>query len=186
MSSDSAGDSSDVDAVDSVNGPQGQFTLRLHNHLPVTIADCSLMIGATARSDQESSDSNFRALNVSGGRMQAQSGTPPGMIDVYHTTSLGHLSAGRTVEQSFTADFQVKYRPWDMTVSVQNGRTTFPRISRLGTATAWIIGRLEESPILTIDEQQTQFTPREELHLFIQQILPADMPNISVSQASPN
>ena len=102
--------------------------------------------------------------------------SPEGLIDAYHMeNNVGRIPAGKKIEVSFTANFQVQYHRWDRTTSFQNAQFTLPRISRLGTANAWIIARLEDSPILNIDEQRTEFVPHQEMHLFVQEILPEDM-----------
>ena len=50
----------------------------------------------------------------------------------------------------------------------------------MGTASAWIIGRIENSPSMLIDEQRSDFVRQNQLHLFVQEILPMDMPDASV------
>ena len=67
-----------------------------------------------------------------------------------------------------------------MGISVDNANLLPPRISRLGTASAWIIAQVDESPILKIDELRTEFVPHHELHVFVQEILPEEMPDASL------
>ncbi|MCH8992216.1 MAG: chorismate-binding protein, partial [Acidobacteria bacterium] len=100
-----------------------------------------------------------------------------GLIDVYHMKGLQVLSAGATYEEAFEAEFQVIANNWDLARSWPGGSLTPPRISRMGTASAWIIGRIENSPIMVIDEQRSDFVPQEQFHLFVQEILPKDMPD---------
>jgi hypothetical protein len=38
------------------------------------------------------------------------------------------------------------------------------------------VGRISRSPILSIDEQRSDFRAFEEMHIFVQEILPEDMP----------
>jgi hypothetical protein len=102
------------------------------------------------------------------------------LIDVYHMQRLQVLSAGAAYEETFEAEFQVMINNWDMAMSWPHGSLTPPRISRFSTASAWIIGRIENSPIMMIDKQRSDFVPQKQLHLFVQEILPKDMPNSSV------
>jgi hypothetical protein len=46
----------------------------------------------------------------------------------------------------------------------------------MGAASAWIIGQNEDLSIMSIDESHSDFIPNERMHLFIQEILPEDLP----------
>jgi len=51
----------------------------------------------------------------------------------------------------------------------------------MDTTSAWIVGRLSESPVLQLDERHNEFTLQENgLHLFIQELRPEDMPDASL------
>ena len=47
----------------------------------------------------------------------------------------------------------------------------------MGTASAWIVGRTENPAIIAIDEGRSDFISNEHVHLFIQEILPENMPD---------
>ncbi len=55
-----------------------------------------------------------------------------------------------------------------------------PGLSRLGTASAWIIGRLEQSPIIEIDESRSDFVENDQLHIFMQEIEPEKLENFEL------
>jgi hypothetical protein len=133
----------------------GVFSLKLANPLPFDITDCRLDIGVTA-------DVN-------------------GLMDVYHTRHLPDLAAGGNHQETFQADFQTRHD--DRYFWSWPPRPVSPRISRLGAASAWIIGSVKNSPILSFDEQRSDFVQQEEYHFFVQEILPEDMPNGLVASA---
>ena len=143
----------------------GVFSLKVVNHLPYDIADCWVFIGVTQKTTSQ------RVADPSENRLQGLSSAAEGMIDVYHVQQLPGLSAGTTHKQEFEASFRALNR-WD--------RTLFPpRISRLGTVSAWIIGTAKNSSNLSIDLQRSEFVPHNELHLIIQEIRPENMPDAS-------
>lgn len=152
--------------------PSGTFSLTLANHLPFDITDCWILIGTT---EVESA--------VAGG---FRPGPPSsGVIAVSHRQQLARLAAGETKEMSFASQFLTTRNPWELSLQVQNGYFFPPAVSSPGAASAWFIGRIERSPGITIDEQHSEFDPYQQLHLFMQEIRPEDMPDPAVFPGTP-
>jgi len=172
----------------------GDFSLTLVNHLPFDITDCSLVIGVTqkslptAMSAQAASGqaAPFQVSRSQGVSRQAVTPTVNGPIDVYHRHQLGTLAAGATFQQAYKGQFQAQPNYRSMSRSWPGALIVLPRISHLGTASAWIIGRIENPPIISIDEQRSDFVVQEQFHLFVQEILPEDMPDTSFFLKSGN
>jgi len=161
--------------------PAGVFSLKVVNRLPFDINECWLAIGVSHKSSEqrvsEQAGSNARFRPRAGWEVIPSA---TGLIDVYHKRQLQVLAAGAVREDKFPAQFQVVHNTWDLAIPLPNGSLNIPRISRFGTASAWIIGRLEHSPGLTIDEQRSDFIPQEQLHLFVQEIRPEVMPDAAL------
>jgi hypothetical protein len=161
----------------------GIFTLNVVNGLPFDIKECWLVIGVTHRSSGQavSNQSNpYATQHYQAGLGGATASSTDGLIDVYHMQQLANLPAAGIHEESFPANFRVIEYNWDLARSWRNGSMTPPRISHLGGASAWLIGRIDDSPILTIDQRHSDFVPREHLHLYVQEIRPEEMPEASL------
>jgi len=176
----------------STGTPAGVFSLKVVNRLPFDIQECWLVIGVSQKSSEqlvsEQAGPNVR-LRARAGWANAVTPSATGLIDVYHKRQLQVLPAGAVREDAFSAQFQVIRNNWELAIQLQNGQLpsgslNIPRISRFGATSAWIIGRLEQSPGMTIDEQRSDFIPQEQLHLFVQEIRPEDMPNASLFVAN--
>jgi hypothetical protein len=159
--------------------PSGEFSLELVNHLPVSLRDCCLIIGTTL-DISEDADSLASMQDRSYGRNPVT--TKDGLIDVYHIQRIFDVQAGEAQDQTFEADFVPEgvNGYWELNKNWEGGSLNLPRLDRLGTTSAWIVGRLLESPILSLDEQHNEFTMQEGLHLFLQEIRQEDMPDASV------
>jgi hypothetical protein len=165
--------------------PAGSFSLKLVNHLPFDVTECWLIIGVTHKLTAQAAATQAVANQTGrygryGWQQSGATVSADGLIDVYHMQRLQGLSAGATYEKAFEAEFQIIDYDWDMVKSWAHGSLTPPRISRMGTTSAWIVGRIENSPSIVIDEQRSDFVPQNQLHLFIQEILPTDMPDASL------
>ncbi len=144
---------------------QAEFEVRLTNTLPVELSDCWLILGVTRAMDDEED----RDLVISRASRWNSSTSIDGLIDVYHFEALNQLAAGADYQATFDADFFVKV-PWEMERSWPGGALRLARLPRMGTAGAWIVGRLSKSPVLKIDEGWTDFTVNDEIHLFLQEL----------------
>jgi hypothetical protein len=173
----------DGSQTSSTGMPAGVFSLKVVNRLPFDIKECWLVIGVSRKSSEqpvaEQAGPNAR-IRPRAGFANTVTPSATGLIDVYHKQHLHVLPAGAVREDAFQSQFQVMHNNWDLAIQLPNGSLNIPRISRFGAASAWIMGRLEHSPIMTIDEQRSDFIPQEHLHLFVQEIRPEDMPDASL------
>ena len=162
----------------------GAFSLKLVNHLPFNITECWLVIGATRISPPKAipppQQQVIQLPGAAGLQTIAAPAAQSGLIDVYQMQTLPVLLAGATHEENFAANLRPIINVDDMVRSWRGGWLVAPRLSRLGDATAWVIGRIENSPIMSIDEQRCDFVRGEQFHLFVQEIRPEDMPAASV------
>jgi hypothetical protein len=153
--------------------PQGEFSLKLVSRLPLDLTSCWLVVGASSYLPVNANTPP--AVQFPGGPGQMATPSIEGLIDVYQRRQVSALAAGAAHEETFDASFQVVQNPWELSIPLPDASLSPPRINRLGTASAWIIATLEDSPMLTIDEPHSEFIPRQHLHLYIQEIRPEDM-----------
>lgn len=160
--------------------PSGVLSLKLVNQLPFDLKECWLIVGVTCTSSEQA-DLNQSTGYGPYGMSGSQAAVPiDGLIDVYHRSQFQLVASGETRADSFEADFQVVRNTWDQMIHLPGGALSPPRLARLGTASAWIIARIDDSPIITIDEQHSDFVPQEHLHLYVQEILPENMPDAAL------
>lgn len=164
--------------ISSLDMPTVPVTMQLKNNLPFELSDCRLIVAATTKS----SGSDQALQQYSSWRQQAPAwateGTP---IDVYHTRRLKRLAPGALMSDEFKAKFRVVDDHWHRAcVWDEAGSMATPKLSRLGTASAWIVGRLRKSPVIEIDESNGDFVSQDELHLFVQPIDPDRLRNAAV------
>jgi hypothetical protein len=162
--------------------PSGVFKLKLVNHLPFELVNCWLVIGVTCPASEQATATQPPAYAPyrMGGPSPPASTPVDGLIDVYQQRPVQHVAAGAAHADTFDAEFQVLRNNWDQMLHLPGGSLSPPRIARLGAASAWIVAHIEDSPIMTIDQPRSDFVPREHLHLFVQEILPEDMPDASL------
>ena len=154
----------------------GLMTLKLGNRLPFDLTNCWLVVGTSqAASPSDSQQVNRRQYY--GGFQQQMPRTPvDGLIDAYVIRQLSDLPAGTDREEQFPASFHGSHHHQGLSEGWPFGSSIPPTISRMGTSSAWIIGAIKKSPILAIDEPNSDFIELEGTHLFIQEILMEDLP----------
>jgi hypothetical protein len=160
--------------------PSGVLSLKLVNHLPFDLKECWLIVGVTCTTTEQA-DLNQPTGYGPYGMPGSQAAVPiDGLIDVYHRRQFQQVAAGATLTDTSEARFQVVPNSWDQMIHLPGGALSPPRLVRLGTAGAWIIALINDSPILSIDKQRSDFVPQEHLHVYMQEILPEDMPDAAL------
>lgn len=155
--------------------PRGQFSLEVQNNLPFDIADYWLVVGASVRAGADVSASSRMQFDRFGRYLGQQIRTPTdGMIDIYHTQYLSTLPRGQNYSTKFEATFD-RATNMDFSLTTVGGRVPLPRLQQMGKVAAWLVCRVPQSPVIEIDAERTEFVPRDELHLVIQEIRPEDM-----------
>jgi len=161
----------------------GKVSLKIVNNLPFDLTNCTLIIGGTRPIDefqqaviqQQASGWNRNAgLVLAPGQAAPSIGN--GLVDVYNRRPLGSLPAGKTTEESYDATFDVVQNDWNQMLQFHGMAVSTPKISHLGTSSAWLIAEVAKSSILQIDEQQSDFDEGDEpVHLYLQEIQPGDL-----------
>jgi hypothetical protein len=166
--------------------PGGTFSLRMTSHLPFDLTDCWLVVGATRPAPPSAGSQPAPISAMQGRRIQppGAASSNSGPADVFVQVKLAPIASGASREDSFDARFQVMQNDRQF-IQFEHGVFGIPRVSRVGAVGAWIIGRTGKSPVLTIDRQNSEFVPREETHFFLQEILPEQMPDASLFNATP-
>lgn len=167
-------------AAELSSGPvPGEFSLKLTNRLPFDIQEGWLVVGVSGAPDDQSATSSSSQVIVR---------TPSGLMQVsaasggnlYQIKMLRPVAAGASLDESFTSNFVARQNDWDVSIQWDGGTLTPPRVAYPGAVNAWIIAILDESPAMTIDGQRSDFVPHDELHVYIQEIHPGNMPDASL------
>ena len=176
--------------------PEGSVSLKLVNNLPYDLLNCWLLIGfAPVPAGQPSASQLVLGQPIPVGQFIGQfmqrpgfsmpvpanssapiSNSGTGLVEEYHFEHLRDLAAGSTQQFVFDSKFQTPTTSWEFQRAWPRGSVHLPKLSRQGTASAWVIGRLKSSPTLKIDGHRSDFAPGDGLHLYIQEILPEDLP----------
>ena len=156
--------------------PTGVFTLKVINHLPFDLAECWLVIGA----GRPFSGQGILVFSGRGVGPQRIASGDAGQIRIHQRYPLHGIPAGAVRHETFEAAFTLAQNEWEQMIPLPGGSLSLPRLENAHGASAWIIGRIEESPILRIDESRSDFVPEEHLHFYMQEILPEEMPDASV------
>ncbi len=156
------------------NAQLGQFTLTATNHLPFDLTECQLVVGTTGVSllAGEATES----YDPRTGRLQMRNGTSVGeLFPVESMAEFGELPRSKIVTDVAISMSRSSLDNQGLSFW-RDPRWSRPRIAYDGATSAWIVGRISRSPVLSIDEQNSDFKPLQELHMFVQEILPEDMP----------
>lgn len=158
---------------------KGDFKLKIENKLPFSIRNCTLVIGIS-RPAAPNSQNNAGVL-VQRGRNRVFTNVQgqnmiDGLVDVYHQQPVANISVEGHHSSEFAANFGTAQQYWSHGGTWPYGSRLPPRIPRVGMACAWIIGSIDESPILEIDEDHSDFITQQSFHNFVQLITPDQMP----------
>ena len=162
----------------------GRFSLQIVNHMPFDVLNCQLLLGVSRLAKPAGEPSPTRPepavqfQQVSQTESNDNSDGVAKSEDLYQVRTLQLLPAGQTYEVSFDAGFYPISNIWELTSQWAHRTGQMARLPCSGIQRAWIIGTIAESSELRIDEQATNFVPREETHLFIQEILAEEMTNL--------
>lgn len=162
----------------------GTATVTLVNNLPFDLVDCWLVMGV---SPQTAAPAIAQPIPIRPGQtfprgpQATVAVAQPATVasDLYQMQHIVLLPAGETHKETFGVSFQEYRNDWDLHRAWEFGQITLPRVSRYGTASAWIIGRMKKSPELSIDRKRSDFFVHDGLHLYVQEILPEDMPAVA-------
>ena len=162
----------------------GTVTVTLVNNLPVDLVDCWLVMGI---SPQTAAPTIAQPVPIRPGQpmprgLQATVAVAqPAAVasDFYQMQHIVLLPTGETHKEVFGVNFQEYQNDWDLHRAWEFGQITLPRVSRYGAASAWIIGRMMKSPELSVDRKRSDFFVHDGLHLYVQEILPEDMPSVA-------
>ncbi|MFO1092628.1 MAG: hypothetical protein U0992_04835 [Planctomycetaceae bacterium] len=161
--------------------PPGTCTLKVVNHLPFDLKNCWLFIGMSRTADSIGllSQANMYQPGAYWRRFNNRRASPAGdLVDVSMQVLMQPVRAGATMTRPFDPMFRVQQNGWERMLNMTDVRIMPPEIARLGTAGAWIVAEIEDSPIITIDRERTDFVPQEELHLYVQEIPAEELPEV--------
>lgn len=154
--------------------PHGTVSGRVENPMPTTILNPRLLISIADIVTEEEADA----------AEQAQNSSPWQQPQVQPNTEFLIMQNLPSIEPKgqteFRADLQLRIvnDRWMLRESIQHIQLTYPRTDRQNSVRAWLIGSLQESPDLLVDEQQSDFTQLSSSHLILQAVDPEHLPDI--------
>lgn len=155
---------------------KGTISIKLENRLPFHLADCYLIIGTTHDCPPESTLLNPNKNNNSFNMYQDDLKPVDDLIDLYHVQRINGPAPENTSEADFPADFKGLQRYLNIAdIQLFMPRSPF-RIPYMGSTNAFLVARVTKSPIISIDEQHSDFLLQQENHLFIQELSPDEIP----------
>ena len=155
---------------------RGKWTVEVSNQLPFDLTDCRLVLMTCRAEVSVDSPGNF------GFGSPALAATPtirlvPGNANVAIENLPVYASKTSSVE---TVEFQVSQttnQGFGMNVA-----NACPRAAYNGSTGAWFLGRASKSPLLSIDDKESDFEPLNEVHYIIQEIYPEQLPEEWIEQ----
>ena len=163
--------------------PNGQLKLQLKNELPYVLKECVLVFGYAGPLPQKSEAEKTAQAQLPPWQLAQQ---PEFRSDVYIFQDLGAIDPQETRDVSFPAKFRSYANRWEFQRGFSTGQIELPGIARENSTAAWLIARIEQSPIIQIDEDNTEFISDQHLHLFVQRVDADAMPGITDLIGSPS
>ncbi|MFK7820339.1 MAG: hypothetical protein AB8G99_16580 [Planctomycetaceae bacterium] len=167
------------------DSPAGMFKLTVKNPGSIQVQSAWLFLGVTRYKEYEESDGNIINFDP-WGRPTYETDSPlvaDQMVDMYQSMGIDRLNRKTSVVQEFGArmrESRTDYGRSDLEQSFGNGRFTFPKLNRAGTVQAWLIASVAQSPIMNVDQENTQFIEQNAMHILIQEIPTANLPDPAV------
>lgn len=160
--------------------PVGTIEVTIVNHLPFRVSDCTLVLGfARPAPSEEASvqETNSYQVDRFGNLIQQSQAGSPVPFEFYHTLPIANLEAGAEYRHSSAASFRLYQNDRSRISTWYAGQMTLPAVSREGNLEARLVGRIDTSQSLNVDETRSDFVPRDELHVFVQEVPPEDLPD---------
>ena len=151
-------------------GLNGTFRVNATSHLPFDLENCRLIIART----QVSSDVQG-ATYYSGFQFPKNVG-----IQIEQAQSLadiGRLSPSvPVVVESIPGPGLGRTESIEAAMRGNSREVLFPKVAHDGATSLWIVAQISKSPILSIDQQRSDFELLQEQHWYVQEVLPEQMP----------
>ena len=157
----------------------GSFRLTMKNPGGLRLKGCELVIDVTQYRENEQQTLNQNSdwgYDQFGNYAYIQSRElADNLVQMRQTANLDLPGKGKSKVKEFPATFR---RSNDENFA-EAGYYATPQLDRIGTTRAWVVGVLAQSPSLRIDRANTEFLPHNELHVFIQEISPENLPDVT-------
>lgn len=154
-------------------GLNGAFRVKATSHLPFDLENCHLIIART----QVSSD--VKGTNFSSGFPGTYSSSQivgPQIEQVQSLNYLGRLSPSVPVMGESAPRIGLTTENLGAQMVPPTGEVLFPQVAHDGATSVWIVAQISKSPILSIDQQRSDFELLQERHWYVQEVLPEQMP----------
>lgn len=148
-------------------GPHGDCNIEIVNTLPFDLTD--------ARICMTWADGKTQVLPTpepgANGEINIVNNVVP--EEYYFSTRLRTLKTGQTFRNQMTIKTGQQAR--SLTSTYDRGAVSVSSALRTGVTKAWIVGLIPKSPSLELDDDNSDFSSAEEMHFFVQEILPEEM-----------
>ncbi len=153
-------------------GLNGTFRVKATSHLPFGLENCHLVIART----QVSSDVQGTTF-YSGIRPYSSSpNVGPQIEQVQSLADFGSLIPSVPVMVETAPGTGLTTKAWGAQLGRYTSEGILPQVAHDGATSVWIVAQIPKSPILSIDQQRSDFEPLQEQHWYVQEVLPEQMP----------
>ncbi|RLT21170.1 MAG: hypothetical protein DWI29_02465 [Planctomycetota bacterium] len=154
-------------------GLNGTFRVKATSHLPFDLENCRLIIARTqVSSDVQATtySTPFPGANPSPQNVDIQ------MEQVNSLGDFGRLSPSIPVTVESAPGTHMTTETLGAQMGQNTGEAVFPKVAHDGATSVWIVAQISKSPILSIDQQRSDFESLQEQHWYVQEVLPEQVP----------
>lgn len=149
----------------------GQWSMEASNLLPFDLTECRLMLSA-CRAEVTTDNQNRRMYGIPPTATTLTVRIVPGNANIILENLPASASKTSAIEGVTFYDTQAQTQGYRM----NNARIIVPHAAYKGATAAWFVARISKSPLLSIDDRESDFEPLKESHYFVQEICPEQLP----------
>jgi hypothetical protein len=154
-------------------GLNGTFRVKATSHLPFDLENCRLMIARTQVSNAVQGTTFYSGFP---GSYQSPQKVGPQIEQVQSFADLGRLSASVPVTIESVPGTGLTAESGNGQMNRDRDEMTLLQVAHDGATSLWIVAQISKSPVLSIDQQRSDFEPLQEQHWYVQEVLPEQMP----------
>jgi len=151
----------------------GTFRVKATSDLPFDLENCRVIIARTQVSNTVQGTTIYNSFP---GSYPSPQNVGIQMERVHSLGDFGKLSPSVPVTVEFAAGTVLTAESLDGRTHGNTGEVLIPKVAYDGATSVWIVALISKSPILSIDQQRSDFELLQEQHWYVQEVLPEQMP----------
>jgi len=141
--------------------------------LPFDLENCRVIIARTQVSNTVQGTTIYNSFP---GSYPSPQNVGIQMERVHSLGDFGKLSPSVPVTVEFAAGTVLTAESLDGRTHGNTGEVLIPKVAYDGATSVWIVALISKSPILSIDQQRSDFELLQEQHWYVQEVLPEQIP----------